>query len=326
MGANVVRIHLQTAAFMSGPEKVNRDNIAQLQRLLDFAEETGLYLNLTGLGSYKKHEDPAWYRDMGEAERWAVQAHFWEAIAKACAGRAAVFCYNLMNEPVLTGGDDPDEWLPGEGLGGFHFVQRITRDLGDRTREEVARAWVDMMVKAIRRHDSDTLITVGVIPWVFHWGGGSPLFYSEEVRENLDFASVHFYPRHGEVDKALEALAAYDVGMPLVIEETAPLRCSLEELAEFIERSRSIADGWLGFFWGKDIAYFTEAAKPLDDERFRDWEYKDWVAYYEEHGDDIAEDLRAAFVAAIMRDWLTFFRDAAPRMSAPVHTERSESE
>ena len=312
LGANVVRIHLQTAAFMTGPDEIKAESIAQLVRLLDHAEEVGLYLNLTGLGSYRKYEDPVWYRDASETERWAIQARFWQAIAKACAGRPAVFCYNLMNEPVLT---DGEHWVPEENLAGLHYIQRIVRDRAGRTRQEIAKAWVDTMAEAIRREDDETLITVGVIPWVFHFGGGTPLFYSEEVRENLDFASVHFYPRHGEVDKALEALAVYKVGMPLVVEETAPIHCSMEEFVDFIERSRSIADGWLGFFWGEDLEYYAEKAEPARAEPYEDWEYEDWVAYHEEEGDDMDEELREAVIAFLKHRWLEFFRDAAPRMT-----------
>lgn len=313
LGANAARIHLQTRNTMAGPDEVNRENLARLARLIDLADETGIYLNITGLGSYYKDKDPAWYRDMDEADRWAVQARFWKAVAEVCAGKPAVFCYDLMNEPVLK---EDDEWLPGEGLAGMNFTQNITRDRAGRTRAEIARAWVDQLVGAIREVDGETPVTVGVIPWVFHWGGGKPLFYGEEVRANLDFASVHFYPRHGKIDEALEALKAYDVGLPLVIEETAPLRCSMEELADFIERSRAIADGWYGFYWGKDIPFFAEAARPTEEEPYRDWEYEDWVAWYEEQGGDIDEDLREAIEARLMRDWLTYFRETAPRMVA----------
>ena len=41
---------------------------------------------------------------MSEAERWAAQGVFWEAVAGTCAGHSAVFCYNLMNEPLSPAG------------------------------------------------------------------------------------------------------------------------------------------------------------------------------------------------------------------------------
>ena len=62
--------------------------------------------------------------------------------------------------------------------------------------------------------------------------------------------AVHFYPRKREVDKAVKALKAYDIGKPLVVEETFPPRCGQDELIRFIHESRTIADGWFSFYWG----------------------------------------------------------------------------
>jgi len=71
------------------------------------------------------------------------------------------------------------------------------------------------------------------------------------VARQLDFVSVHFYPDHGKVDAALRALQVYAIGKPLVVAEMFPLRCSPDELDEFIDRSRGFADGWLSFYWGE---------------------------------------------------------------------------
>jgi len=282
LGANVVRIHLQTAKFMRTPAEPNEASLKQLGRLVKLAEQTGLYLDVTGLGCYHKKDVPQWYDAMDEASRWGVQARFWEAVAKTCAASPAVFCYDLMNEPILPGGDKKEtEWLTGE-LGGKYFVQRITLDLAGRTREQVAKLWVDKLVAAIRKHDERHMITVGVIPWAMVWPTAKPLFYDKDVSENLDFASVHFYPKKGEVDKALTALAVYNIGKPLVVEEMFPLSCSIEELEAFIDGSRNIADGWISFYWGKSI-------------------------------DDYAKgDLDLA--GAIIKSWLEHFRAKGPQM------------
>ena len=264
LGANVVRIHLQTAKFMPEPEKPNGAALSQLTRLLQLAEQCQLYLDLTGLGCYHKKDVPGWYDAMNETERWEVQARFWQAIAKTCAESPAVFCYDLMNEPILAGAKKKEsEWLAGE-FAGKHFVQRITLDLAGRTREQVAKAWVNKLVAAIRKHDTRHMITVGVIPWAHTWPKARPLFYSKQVSENLDFASVHFYPNKGEVDKALTALAVYDIGNPLIIEEMFPLKCSLEELDAFIDSSRANADGWIGFYWGKTLEESRRSATLSD--------------------------------------------------------------
>ena len=286
LGANTVRIHLQTARFMDTPREPNAASLRRLGRLVTLAERTGLYLDLTGLGCYHKQDVPPWYDALSEPQRWDVQARFWEAVAGTCAASDAVFCYDLMNEPILPGaGKVETEWLAGE-FAGKHFVQRIALDLAGRTRQQVARAWVDKLVAAIRRHDRRHMITVGVIPWALTWPGARPLFYSKEVGANLDFACVHFYPSRGEIEKALAALAVYDVGKPLVIEEMFPLRCSVEELDAFIDGSRPIADGYLGFYWGKTIDQYHQTPS----------------------------DLPAALTAA----WLTYFQTKTPRILPPA--------
>lgn len=271
LGANCVRIHPQFNRFMNSPEEPNAASLERLGKLIGLAEETGLYLDITGLGCYHKKDTPEWYDNMDEADRWDAQARFWEAVASAGAGREAVFCYDLMNEPILPGaGKTETEWLAGE-LGGKHFVQRLTLDLKGRTREQAARAWVDRMAAAIRKHDRDALITVGVIPWALVFPGAKPLFHSKAVGENLDFAAVHFYPETGKVDEALNVLKVYDTGKPLVIEEMFPLKCGVDELGEFIDRSRPFADGWIGFYWGKTIEEYGEQPETIAGAITRKW-------------------------------------------------------
>ncbi len=252
LNTNVVRIHLQVARFLDGPNTPNHANLQRLGRFVTLAESTGLYLDITGLGCYHKQDVPAWYDTLDEKGRWDVQARFWQGIAKVCKNSPAVFCYDLMNEPILPGDTPETEWLTGE-LGGKYFVQRIALDLEGRTREQVARDWVERMTSAIREVDKSHLITVGVIPWAQVFKGAKPLFHSQAVGASLDFVSVHFYPDKDRGDAALEALAVYEVGKPLVIEEMFPLKCSLEEMRTFVRGSRSHVDGWLSFYWGTSI-------------------------------------------------------------------------
>jgi len=256
LGANVIRIHLQVGTYMQGPNQTNADELARLGKLLDVARETGLYVDVTGLSLYHLDHIPKWYDELDEAGRWHVQANFWSAIAKVCKGRPEVFCYDLMNEPVVGSGgakpDDKNPWLAGE-LGGMYFVQRISKDVGDRSREEIAEAWVSKLAAAIREQDDRALITVGVIPWALVFPGAKPLFYAPQAGQHLDFVSVHFYPKAGEVDKAITALRVYDVGKPLVVEETFPLSCSIEELDQFIDGTNDVVDGWISHYFGKSV-------------------------------------------------------------------------
>ncbi len=269
LGANVVRIHLQLGRFMREPNEPNEASLERLARLVRLAERLHLYLDVTGLACYHRKDVPPWYDTLSEKARWEIQARFWEAVAGRCAGSPAIFCYDLMNEPILPGENKETEWLTGE-LGGKFFVQRLTLDLAGRTQPQVAKAWVDRQVAAIRAHDKRHLITVGVIPWVLVFPQAKPLFYSREVAENLDFASVHFYPASGKIDQALTALAAYDIGKPLVVEEMFPLQCNAQELGAFIEGSRKIADGWIGFYWGKTIEEYR-GSKELSDALTLSW-------------------------------------------------------
>lgn len=286
LGANVVRIHLQVGRFMKTPREVNTASLRQLARLVRLAERSGLYLDITGLGCYHKKDVPAWYDSMTESERWNVQALFWEMIAKTCSESPAVFCYDLMNEPVLPGGNKKEtDWL-GNPLGDSYFVQRISLDLAGRTREQVARSWVEKLVAAIRENDKRHMITVGEIPWGLVFPGAKPLFSSNEIGAKLDFSSVHVYPKKGEVQKALDVLEMYDaIQKPLVVEEMFPMACNVDELDAFIEGSRSFCDGWIGFYWGKTV---VEYSKPTN----------------------IAE--------AITKGWLEYFHKRAPLISSRV--------
>jgi len=250
LGANCVRIHLQLGMFMESQETPNQAALKQLAKLVELAEETGLYLDITGLACYHKKNIPPWYDALSEQDRWAVQARFWAAVANTCSGSPAIFCYDLMNEPILPGDKVETDWLAGE-LGGKFFVQRLSLDAKGRTRHEIAAAWVKQMAAAIRQHDRETMITVGVIPWVFAFGGGKPLFYSPEVGGPLDFVSVHFYPERGKIDAALKALKAYEVGKPLVVEEMFPLKSGIDGMEEFVKGSAAHTDGWISFYWGK---------------------------------------------------------------------------
>lgn len=250
LGANVVRIHLQLGKFMDGPDRPNKKALDRLALLLTLAEKECLYLDLTGLGCYHKQNVPAWYDTLGEQDRWNVQARFWQAVAATCAESSAVFCYDLMNEPVVPGGKRMDgQWL-GPAFAGKHFVQFITLDQKDRPRPEVAQKWVNHLAKAIREKDKRHLLTVGLVDWSLDRPGLTSGFVPEKIAGDLDFLCVHLYPETGKLDAAIKTLAGFSVGKPVVIEETFPLKCSVDEFAQFIQSSEKHACGWIGFYWG----------------------------------------------------------------------------
>ncbi|HVV01521.1 MAG TPA: cellulase family glycosylhydrolase [Verrucomicrobiae bacterium] len=269
LGANTVRIHLQVSRFMQSARKPNAESLKLLSRLIGLAETSGLYLDLTGLGCYDSKDVPAWFNALGEQERWAVQARFWEAVSRVASRSPAVFCYDLMNEPIVANGKH-DDWTPGE-FGGFHYTQLLTLDLAGRDPKAVAAEWVDRMTAAVRKHDKSHLITVGAIPWNLTWLNAQPVFYSTNASRRLDFVSVHFYPKSHEIPRALKALAAYELGKPIVVEEMFPLSCSIAELDRFIDGSKGIASGWISFYWGKTIREYQKEKRGIPDQVLMEW-------------------------------------------------------
>jgi hypothetical protein len=283
LDANVVRIHLQLAKFMKSQTEADEKSLHRLGELLKLAEKERLYLDLTGLGCYHKRDVPPWYDPLSEQERWDVQARFWQAVAKTCAGSPAVFCYDLMNEPVVPGkGNKRTDWL-GAAFGGKHFVQFISLDTKDRERPDVARAWIKHLVAAIRKEDKSHLITVGLVDWSLDKPGLSSGFVPEKIAADLDFISVHLYPKAGKLDEALATLKGFAVGKPVVIEETFVLHCSLEEMDKFIDQSRQVATGWIGFYWGKTVAESRKSDQFVDALMVR------WLEFFQEKGKKIGK-------------------------------------
>jgi hypothetical protein len=257
LGANVVRVSPQLCCLMKTPEEPDQASLARLGMVVRLAEANGLYLDVTGLGYYHKNEVPP-YDAMEEAARWQVQARCWRAIAEVCKDSPAIFCYDLMNEPVPSG-DRPGDWLPGEPLGGCYFVQRLTTAMCGRTEQQVAKAWIADMSAAIRAVDQRHMITVGVACWEEPFGPGArSAFCDPDVAAALDFLSVHYYPRPGKLDDDLAILKHYDIGKPLVIEEIFPLSADVETTVEFIRRSRAEANGWISFYWGKTAEEYAQ--------------------------------------------------------------------
>ena len=287
LGANVVRIHLQFGKFMETADKPNKHSLDQLERLVTLAERTGLYLDLTGLGCYHKKDVPPWYDKLNKQERWKAQAVFWEAVAARCAKSPVIFCYDLMNEPVVPGNKKRDDWL-GPAFAGKHFVQFVTLEAKGRPRHEIARQWIKHLVAAIRKHDKRHLITVGLVPWSLDRPGLTSGFVPKKIAEDLDFIAMHIYPKKGKVDEAVETLKGFAaVGKPVVIEEIFPLKCGAEELGQFIDKSRQHATGWIGFYWGKTPDEYRKG-KTIGD--------------------------------AIALSWLELFQEKTPQILSPFHS------
>jgi hypothetical protein len=229
-----------------------------------FAESQGLYVDVTGLGSYRKRDVPSWYNDLDEPARWSAQANFWEAIAKTLAERPGVFCYDLVNEPVVPA-EQVDAWLHPFALANFHYVQHIVLDPAGRDPDEIARQWTRQMTAAIRKHDKQRPITIGMLPIKLKDAEKSRGFVPRALKDDLDFIALHLYPESKKLDEAMATVKLFDVaGKPLVIEEIFPLTATPKELGAFIEQSRPTADGWVGFYWGRTVDEMEDDPGPFD--------------------------------------------------------------
>lgn len=257
LGANVVRIHLQFAKLMRDPATPDEHALDQVVRLTALAARTGLYLDVTGLGAYREEDVPAWYYTLSEADRWRAHARFWAAVASRLAESPAVFCYDLMNEPMAPAGSRrPDELLNGE-LGGFHFLQYIALEQAGRPLDEIARRWIRQLTAAIRRYDRRHLVTVGMLPpsaTLGYFSGFDPAAVAAE----MDFPSVHIYPERSRVRAAVDVLRHFAAaGKPVVVEETSALYSGSEDFAKFVRQARGLAAGWLGHYGGESPEELT---------------------------------------------------------------------
>ncbi len=287
LGANVVRVHLQFGKFMDTPGQPNARALRRLQKMLKLAGVTGLYLDITGLACYRPEDTPAWYDALNEPARWAAQAKFWEAVAAIGAPNSAVFCYDLMNEPVSPAERRmAGQWRSGHLFGGYDFIQYIALDPAGRTREEIVRQWIERMIAAIRRHDTNALITVGLLPWSQQWKHLSG-FVPERIAPQLDFISVHIYPDKARPGEAMESLRVCAVGKPVVIEETFPLSCDVSQLETFLRASREVACGWLGHYDGQPL----------------------------EELDTLERSSKLTIPQAVYREWLRLFTRLKPEFS-----------
>lgn len=270
MGANVVRIHLQYDEFMLSVDDPNPQAIAGYKRLLKIAQRSGLYLDITGLACYRPAHRLAWYDSLDETNRWKAQARFWSIIAKAGSGSPAVFCYDLMNEPIIPGkARKAGAWYTGH-LGGFDFGQYLTLDPRGRTENSIGYEWISKMAESIRKFDEKALITVGFLPW-------TKADFIDTVASKLDFISIHIYPKTDHIEAAMKLLKNFDANKPVVIEETFPLACDTAQLADFMLRSRTIATGWIGHYL---MSFSLEELQAKKDKSMVESIYQSWLEMF----------------------------------------------
>lgn len=249
-GTTVARIHPEMPRILTGADKADPNALDQLSKLLRIAENSGIYLKITGVACYKIKDRMAWYDSMDEQDRWKTQAFFWETIARTCAASPAVFAYDLINEPAAVG-KPADGWYMGK-MGDVEFCQWLSLNPGKRNGDDIFREWTKHMVAAIRKHDQTHLITLGMLPF--------PGAY-KAAAEQLDFVSPHLYPKTSKVDDEIKLLKQFDWGKPIVIGETFPLSCGVDDERDFLLQSREFAHGWMGHWPDESPAKLAELQK-----------------------------------------------------------------
>lgn len=248
LGANVVRIHLQFGKFVVSPGMASERELGQLDRVVELARELGLYLNIVGLSCYHDWDTPDWYRDMDVPDRWAQQAFFWDILAQRYAGEPAIFCFDLMNEPVVPGRQrDSGAWLGAE-FAGKTYIQFIVLDGTTHARDEIALDWLKQVSRPVRERDPQRLVTVGLVDWSLPKSSIKSGFFPKIIAPCIDFISVHLYPESGRLDLCLKTLDGFCVGKPVVIDETFHLKCSVEEHIAFLEQAARRSQGFSTFY------------------------------------------------------------------------------
>lgn len=280
MGANTLRLMLQFERFVDPPSvgnpygTPNEASLEDLIELVTLAEETGLYLVVTGLGIQVSTDQPAWYLNLTEEGRWNAQAVFWSSVAAALRERSIVLSYNVMNEPTVPDGPTSD-WCPltpaWEAFVCGCWIENITRDPGNDDPDAIAREWIEAMDNAlVVGQDPDRPFSVATTP-------ASSSFVSPLIGDLVDYITVHAYPVPDNPGTPQDELAdwidlvADDSPYPSPLAPSKPLL--IEEfigmepyLPEFMTAVRPYVSGWISHYIYGDTpaqnAASSEVPKP----------------------------------------------------------------
>jgi hypothetical protein len=242
LGANTLRVYLPLFDFIHrhrGEVRVRRLALASLREVLAAAERLGIYLDLTGNVVWVPDSAPLWYDALSAGRRWDVQAHFWRAVARTAARSPAVLCYELTSEPGLA--ISSGAWYAGR-FGGYDFMQYVRKDAALRDQAALARRWTRKLASAIRGHDRDHLIGIGLMPFA------EGPFGAANLQDLLDVLIVHIYPRTGQAAASVRIAKAFARhGKPVILGETAMLYCDAATQRRFLVDASPHLQGFLTF-------------------------------------------------------------------------------
>jgi beta-galactosidase GanA len=271
LGVNCVRVFLSYGSFYQEPGKLDPEGLAKFDEFLKLAEEQGIYVHPTGPDHWEGMPDWARGDRMADESVLAATENFWRLFAAKYKGRAALFAYDLRNEPEM-GWDGPvmlrrwNTWLDRKYSTGEKLVQawahtNQTLSLGSvpipkandapgnpelldyqHFREDLADEWTRRQARAIKSVDPQALVTVGLIQWsvpsllpgIRHYAGFRP----SRQAQFLDFMEIHFYPL---------ARSAYEYrGEEEEARNLAYLRGVVEEVAKAGKPVVVAEFGWYG--------------------------------------------------------------------------------
>ena len=260
MGANMIRVLMEFDQLV-GPPSIGwpdgtpkASGITFLTNLATLANQTGVYLDFTGLGFQLPHNVPTWDDGLDEAGWWRAHRTFWTAAAGALKTTNAVAWYDLMNEPKPTTTNQPvsgySAWCWGLAPGyDVCYNPVLTRTPGTRTAKQIGQAWTQMMVSAVRATGDTHLVSVGLTA-----GAGASLTPSDLTAYGQSFGMVHVYPCYGRTDACTAAaiqddinltIASKPAGQPLVVEETGSQWSGGTQLDNYLAGTRGHAAGWV---------------------------------------------------------------------------------
>ena len=276
MGLNVVRVFVTFGSFYTQPGELDPAGLAAFDRMLELADEAGLYLHPTGPDHWEGM--PPWTQGLGdvlhnvgnEAGLKALE-EFWRMFAGRYRGRSTIWAYDLRNEPAVAW-DSPESRVKWDAWRTAHQQALVpvpdkqaapSAILADyqRFRESLAGAWVARQAQAIRAADPEALVTVGLLQWSVP-AQSMPMtqytgFRPELIARHLDFMSLHFYPLAKGVYR-YENQAAEDANL-------AVLECMARECAK---PGKPLVIAEFGWYGGGSL---EPGGKPADEERQARW-------------------------------------------------------
>jgi len=229
-GVNCVRVFLTYGSFMTEKGKVDPEGLSKFDKLLDIADEYGIYIHPTGPDHW---EGPGYFEDhlktvqerFTDDEILDATVQFWKEFALRYKGRNTIFAYDLLNEPLMSW-DVPsmkpkwNQWLHNRYQSAENFADKLSipletinwgnegapHDFTNRKlildyqhfREELADHWTKIQVEAIKNADPNALVTVGFIQWSVPTVHPGVQYYAafkpSRQAPYLDFLEFHFYP------------------------------------------------------------------------------------------------------------------------------------